>query len=111
MWRNGIDPSKVLLGLGFYGRSFTLADSSCNTPGCKFYTENNSTGGAVAGECTGTSGILSDYEISRIINDYSVNVMYDETAGVNWMTWSGNQWYELTFLFLISFLCYFDYGV
>ncbi|KAF4251149.1 hypothetical protein CNMCM8057_006996 [Aspergillus fumigatus] len=91
LWRNGIDPSKVLLGLGFYGRSFTLADSSCNTPGCKFYTENNSTGGAVAGECTGTSGILSDYEISRIINDYSVNVMYDETAGVNWMTWSGNQ--------------------
>ncbi|KAF7176125.1 hypothetical protein CNMCM7691_001601 [Aspergillus felis] len=83
---------KVLLGLGFYGRSFTLADSSCNTPGCKFYTENKSTGGAVAGECTGTSGILSDYEISRIINDYSVNVMYDETAGVNWMTWSGNQW-------------------
>ncbi|KAF7159650.1 hypothetical protein CNMCM5623_005030 [Aspergillus felis] len=92
LWRNGIDPKKVLLGLGFYGRSFTLADSSCNTPGCKFYTENKSTGGAVAGECTGTSGILSDYEISRIINDYSVNVMYDETAGVNWMTWSGNQW-------------------
>ncbi|KAL5365893.1 bacteriodes thetaiotaomicron symbiotic chitinase [Aspergillus floccosus] len=92
LWRNGIDPSKVLLGLGFYGRSFTLDDPSCANPGCNFYTDNNSTGGAVAGECTGTSGILSDYEISRIIDDYSVNINYDEAAGVNWMTWSSNQW-------------------
>ncbi|EHA19726.1 hypothetical protein ASPNIDRAFT_122397, partial [Aspergillus niger ATCC 1015] len=92
LWRNGVDPSKVLLGLGFYGRSFTLANPSCDTPGCPFNTANNSTGGGVAGECTQTSGILSDYEINRIIEDYSVNVKYDETAGVNWMTWSGNQW-------------------
>ncbi|KAH3548165.1 hypothetical protein KXW20_005360 [Aspergillus fumigatus] len=91
LWRNNIDPAKVLLGLGFYGRSFTLEDSSCNTPGCAFSTTSGS-GGARAGECTGTSGILSDYEISRIIDDYSVNVHYDEAAGVNWMTWSGDQW-------------------
>lgn len=94
LWRNNIDPAKVLLGLGFYGRSFTLEDSSCNTPGCAFSTTSGS-GGARAGECTGTSGILSDYEISRIIDDYSVNVHYDEAAGVNWMTWSGDQWYGL----------------
>ncbi|GLA39981.1 hypothetical protein AnigIFM63309_007585 [Aspergillus niger] len=92
LWRNGVDPSKVLLGLGFYGRSFTLANPSCDTPGCPFNTANNSTGGGVAGECTQTSGILSDYEINRIIEDFSVNVKYVETAGVNWMTWSGNQW-------------------
>ncbi|RAL14681.1 bacteriodes thetaiotaomicron symbiotic chitinase [Aspergillus homomorphus CBS 101889] len=92
LWRNNIDPSKVLLGLGFYGRSFTLADPSCNTPGCAFYTANNSTGGAVAGECTETSGFLSDYEISWIIDSYDVNVDYDATAGVNWIKWSGNQW-------------------
>ncbi|GAB1193276.1 hypothetical protein APSETT444_002479 [Aspergillus pseudonomiae] len=92
LWRNGVEPSKVLLGLGFYGRSFKLADATCNTPGCDFYTENHSTGGAVAGECTGTSGFLSDYEINRIISDYSVDVHYDEAAAVNWMTWSGDQW-------------------
>ncbi|EAW14096.1 bacteriodes thetaiotaomicron symbiotic chitinase [Aspergillus clavatus NRRL 1] len=92
LWRNSIDPSKVLLGLGFYGRSFTLADPSCNTPGCPFYTKNNSTGGGVAGECTVTSGILSDYEINRILEQYNVNVEYDATAGVNWMTWNSNQW-------------------
>jgi chitinase len=79
--------------LGFYEYLFQLADFLCNTPGCDFYTKNNSTGGgAVTGEYTGTSGFLSDHEISRIISDYSVNVHYDEAAGVNWMTWSGDQW-------------------
>ncbi|KAH8427245.1 uncharacterized protein LDX57_004958 [Aspergillus melleus] len=92
LWRNGIDPSKVLLGLGFYGRSFTLDDSSCNNPGCDFYTENNNTGGAAPGSCTGTSGFLSDYEISRIIKNYSPNIHYDQASGVNWMTWAGDQW-------------------
>ncbi|KAL4877577.1 hypothetical protein BJY04DRAFT_230539 [Aspergillus karnatakaensis] len=92
LWRNGIEPSKVLLGLGFYGRSFTLADTSCSTPGCEFATDNDSSGGARPGECTRTGGILSDYEIARIIDDYSVDIQYDEAAGVNWMTWGGDQW-------------------
>lgn len=92
LWRNGIDPNKVLLGLGFYGRSFTLADPSCTTPGCAFDTQHNSTGGAAAGECTDTSGILSDYEINRIIQGNSPVVEYDSAAAVNWMTWNINQW-------------------
>lgn len=86
LWRNGVDPAKVLLGLGFYGRSFTLADNSCATPGCNFNTEGGNVGGGVAGECTHTSGILSDYEINPIIKDYSVSRIYGAAAGVNWMT-------------------------
>lgn len=35
-WRNSVDPSKVNMGLGFYGRSFELADTKCWKPGCKF---------------------------------------------------------------------------
>jgi chitinase len=35
-WRNSVDPAKINLGLGFYGRSFQLADSSCWQPGCPF---------------------------------------------------------------------------
>ncbi|CAG8250664.1 unnamed protein product [Penicillium salamii] len=79
LWRNSIDPSKVLLGLGFYGRSFTLDDSSCTSPGCAFDQDHNSTGGAAAGECTGTSGILSDYEINRIIKTHQpkIEVSFD----------------------------------
>lgn len=92
LWRNDIDPSQVMLGLGFYGRSFTLADSSCNAPGCAFDTSAYSGGGAAPGQCTQTSGILSDYEINRIIEEYNPTLQYDETAGVNWITWNDNQW-------------------
>lgn len=35
-WRNDVPPSKMNLGLGFYGRSFQLADPSCWRPGCMF---------------------------------------------------------------------------
>lgn len=53
LWRNDIDPSKVVLGMGFYGRSFTLDDTQCTTPGCAWAGAGN------AGECTATEGILS----------------------------------------------------
>lgn len=36
LWRVGVPPGKVVLGFGFYGRSFTLADPSCSQPGCRF---------------------------------------------------------------------------
>ncbi|RHZ48405.1 uncharacterized protein CDV56_104274 [Aspergillus thermomutatus] len=92
LWRNNIDPGKVTLGLGFYGRSFTLKDSGCNTPGCAFDTSAYSAGGAAPGACTQTSGILSDYEINRILKQYNPTVQYDAAAGVNWITWNENQW-------------------
>lgn len=52
LWRNKIDPSKVALGLGFYGRSFTLSDPSCNIPGCPFARDRGGSGGGNPGECT-----------------------------------------------------------
>jgi GH18 family chitinase len=33
-WRAGVKPEQIVLGLGFYGRSFTLDSAQCNTPGC-----------------------------------------------------------------------------
>jgi chitinase len=86
LWRNSVDPSKVTLGLGWYGRSFTLADPSCNTPGCIF------TSGANPGPCTGTSGILSNAEIVSIISQYSLTPSMDSTAAIKWITWNSNQW-------------------
>ncbi|KAJ5124812.1 uncharacterized protein N7515_008637 [Penicillium bovifimosum] len=35
-WRVDIDPSDIVLGLGFYGRTFKLRDASCWKPGCEF---------------------------------------------------------------------------
>ncbi|OMP85134.1 Killer toxin subunits alpha/beta, partial [Diplodia seriata] len=43
LWRNDVPPEKLNLGLGFYGRSFQLADPACWKPGCLFL------GGASAG--------------------------------------------------------------
>lgn len=61
-----------------YGRSFTLADPSCNTPNgaCKF------TGGANAGPCSDASGILNYQEIQNIISTKSLTPIHDTEAGV-----------------------------
>lgn len=52
LWRNDVPPGKVVLGTGFYGRSFRLSDSTCSSPGCRFK------GSARKGDCTGEGGIL-----------------------------------------------------
>ncbi|KAF2969308.1 hypothetical protein GQX73_g4255 [Xylaria multiplex] len=88
LWRAGVKPDKVVLGLGWYGRSFTLADPGCHTPNgiCQF------TAGAAPGECTGSSGTLSNAEIKRIL-DSGVGVEgYDATAAVKWLSWNTDQW-------------------
>ncbi|OBT58504.1 hypothetical protein VE04_01213 [Pseudogymnoascus sp. 24MN13] len=71
-----------------YGRSFTLADPSCNTPNgiCRF------TGGGIAGECSNASGILDDQEIQSIITANKLTPIHDKVAGVKWITWDNDQW-------------------
>ncbi|KAL8726295.1 MAG: hypothetical protein Q9166_006797 [cf. Caloplaca sp. 2 TL-2023] len=88
LWRAGVQSNKVVLGLAWYGRSFTLADSSCNTPNgvCKF------SGGANPGPCSGTSGILDDQEIQDIIAKNSLKPTWDHETAVKWITWDGDQW-------------------
>lgn len=86
LWRNNIEPSKVYLGLGFYGRSFTLSNPSCTTPGCAF------SGGGNPGECTQTSGILSNAEIQQIISDNNLTPILNEEAAVKYIVWDTNQW-------------------
>jgi len=83
-----VDPSKVVLGLGWYGRSFTLVDPSCNTPNgiCQFSAGGN------PGSCTNSAGTLSNAEIFRIIAAGGTQQSFDKTAGVKWITWNSNQW-------------------
>jgi chitinase len=85
-WRNDVPASKINMGLGFYGRSFQLADPSCYQPGCLFL------GGAAPGPCTDNSGTLSYFEIMDIIKEYDLTPYYDEENGVKWITWNGDQW-------------------
>jgi chitinase len=106
LWRNNINPERVNMGLGFYGRSmytpsgyvfrddcllnifilgFTMADPSCMTAGCPF------TSGANGGECTGTPGVLSAAEIVKIIKG-GAKVTFDPVAAVKIVTWDTDQW-------------------
>ena len=102
LWRNNINPARVVMGLGFYGRStspsrilvfctadtilaFTLKDPNCMHAGCEFSE------GAKGGKCTGTPGVLSAAEINKIIKD-GAKVSYDLEAAAKIVTWDGNQW-------------------
>ena len=88
LWRSGVDPAKVVMGQGWYGRSFTLKDPSCNKPNgvCEF------TGGAKAGPCSNAAGILDLEEIDDIISKNNLKPIHDEKAAVKWITWDNDQW-------------------
>lgn len=88
LWRNDVPPGKVVLGLGFYGRSFQLSDTSCSTPGCGFKTA------AAAGACTANPGTLAYFEIMDVISSQKPNVIHDNDAGVNYFVYgdSKDQW-------------------
>ncbi|KAF3384739.1 LysM domain-containing protein [Penicillium rolfsii] len=85
LWRNNIEPSKVNLGLGFYGRSFTMSNPDCLAAGCPF------SGGGNPGPCTNSSGILSVPEIQNAIAG-GATVVLDQAAAVKIVTWDTNQW-------------------
>ncbi|KAL7938018.1 glycoside hydrolase family 18 protein [Trichoderma chlorosporum] len=94
-WRAGIDPALINLGIGFYGRSYTVADPICNTIGCAFKTGDLQSSGGLAGPCTKTQGILSYKEINDIIADNkdSALVRYDEAAAVKMLVYNqGSAW-------------------
>jgi len=84
-WRNDIKPAQITMGLGFYGRSFTLSDPTCSIPGCSF------SGGGNPGNCTASAGTLSFAEIERVITAGGV-VTLDKAAAVKQVVWDDDQW-------------------
>ncbi|KAJ6579226.1 hypothetical protein DFH09DRAFT_1447553 [Mycena vulgaris] len=85
-WRVGVDPNQMVMGLGFYGRSFTLASADCSSPGCIWAS------GANAGPCSGQSGILMYAEIQSILNQVDgsgskPSPVFDEDAAVKYVVW------------------------
>ncbi|KAL8707930.1 MAG: hypothetical protein Q9220_007112 [cf. Caloplaca sp. 1 TL-2023] len=86
LWRNGVRPNKVVMGFAFYGRSFTMSDPVCSTPGCTFTTSG------WPGSCTNTGGILSYSELSSRNNSLDVHTFYDQESTVKYNTYNGSQW-------------------
>ncbi|KAE8131505.1 hypothetical protein BDV38DRAFT_290072 [Aspergillus pseudotamarii] len=67
LWRNDIKPSKVNMGMAFYGRSVTLASPI-------------------------TAGVLFNNEISQIINENEITPILYKDAAVKTITWNNDQW-------------------
>ncbi|EFQ98549.1 chitotriosidase-1 [Nannizzia gypsea CBS 118893] len=88
LWRNNVPPGKVVMGVGFYGRSFQLKDRTCAHPGCEF------SGPANAGSCTKSAGTLAYFEIMDIIKNEKPEVVHDAEAAVNYFAYGDqkDQW-------------------
>lgn len=82
LWRAGVKPTNVIMGQGWYGRSFTLADPSCNKPNsiCQF------SDAAKPGPISNAAGILIDTEIFEIVKSNNLQPTWDKTAGVKWVS-------------------------
>jgi chitinase len=75
LWWNNIAPSKVNLGLAFYGRSFTIASSDYDTPGCAYLSARDE------GVYSASASILLSSEIEQIIRDNDLTpVLYKDAA-------------------------------
>lgn len=85
LWRNNINPKQVVMGMGFYGRSFTLTDPDCTAAGCPFSAGGN------PGPCSASAGTLMFSEIEDIIAG-GATVTLDQDAAVEIVTWDTNQW-------------------
>ncbi|KAI7511872.1 glycoside hydrolase [Hortaea werneckii] len=87
LWRNNVPPGKNVLGTGFYGRSFTLEDPSCDVPGFTF------SGAANKGDCTDEGGILGFFEIQEILkNGNDIKKVHDKEAAVKYFRFDTDQW-------------------
>ncbi|KFA70057.1 hypothetical protein S40285_09374 [Stachybotrys chlorohalonatus IBT 40285] len=85
LWRNDIDPDKVVMGMSFYSRSFTLASPQCTQPGCRVVSGGN------AGRCSGTTGVLLHPEIQDIIREHDLTPTLYRDAAYKAVAW-GDQW-------------------
>ncbi|KAJ3036064.1 hypothetical protein HDV00_003111 [Rhizophlyctis rosea] len=76
MEKAGVKSNKILMGIGFYGRSFKMADANCYEPGCMFadpgalvpYPTDNYQYTATPGPCTNAGGTLAYFEIQGARN-------------------------------------------
>ncbi|KAJ7222199.1 hypothetical protein GGX14DRAFT_301962, partial [Mycena pura] len=84
-----LDPSQVVMGMAFYGRSYTLSTSDCSDPGCPWSS------GAAAGPCSNNVGSLMWAEIDSIVGpDLQAVIQTDDVAAVNYAVFGSeqNQW-------------------
>ncbi|PYH88797.1 glycoside hydrolase, partial [Aspergillus ellipticus CBS 707.79] len=86
LWGVDIKPSKVNMGMAFYGRSYTISSSSCAEPGCPYLSAGNT------GTCSESAGVLFNSEIEDIISEYDLTPTLYKDAAVKTIHWDTDQW-------------------
>lgn len=81
---HGCPPEKLILGLGTYGRSFSLSNSAANQPG------DSAKGAGSRGRLTGEGGFLAYYEICENLNQGWTSV-FDNNAQTPY-AYKSDQW-------------------
>ncbi|XP_067001763.2 chitinase-3-like protein 1 [Anabrus simplex] len=82
---NGATPSKIVLGMGTYGRSFSLPSAGLVGPGAP------ASGPGSAGPYTRESGMLGYNEICELEKEGGWTVVWDDEQKVPYAS-KGNQW-------------------
>lgn len=85
LWRNKIDSSKVVMGLAFYGRTFSATSQACLKPGCTYES------GGKKGKCSKETGILLNSEIDDLIEEKGVKPTVYKADASKVVIWE-NQW-------------------
>lgn len=88
-WRNGIPPSKVVFGISFHNHAFTLADPSCNKPGCEYVSY------APLKPCSAEVGTLYHSELADIIDKtvwHGINPVLHVDAAVKTLVYEERYW-------------------
>ncbi|EGX89977.1 class V chitinase, putative [Cordyceps militaris CM01] len=86
LWRNDIDPDKVVLGTGFYGRAFTATSPNCLAPGCTYES------GAPRQPCSNEISVMIQSEIVDVMKRTGNKPTLDKEAAVKILTFDTNQW-------------------
>ncbi|KAF2182131.1 glycoside hydrolase family 18 protein [Zopfia rhizophila CBS 207.26] len=85
LWRNDIDPDKVVFGMSYYSRSFQLANPGCSEPKCIVASAGE------AGSCSNTVGVLLHAEIQDIVKEKKLAPKLYRDEAVKAIHWD-NQW-------------------
>ncbi|KAL2069976.1 hypothetical protein VTL71DRAFT_14656 [Oculimacula yallundae] len=86
LWFAGLNPQKLNFGLANYGRGYTLADSSCNSVGCKFV------GASKKSRCTASDGVMSLTEINQfLVKEQGITPKLNTDSMMMEITWD-DQW-------------------
>ncbi|KAH7128090.1 putative class V chitinase [Dactylonectria estremocensis] len=76
LWRNNINPNKVVLGTGFYGRAFTATSSDCLAPGCMYES------GAPRQRCSNEISVMIQSEIVGVMERTGGKPILNEEAAM-----------------------------